>query len=60
MKTQLELLVRLQSCDSAILKAQRIQENHPREIQRLEEALDKERQTSSTRKADSKKLRKKG
>ena len=44
MKTQLELLVRLQSCDSAILKAQRIQENHPREINHLEEALEKERQ----------------
>ena len=44
MKTQLELLVRLQSCDSAILKAQKIQENHPREIKRLEEALERERQ----------------
>ena len=43
MKNQLELLVRLQSCDSAILKAQRIQEKHPREIQRLEDALDRER-----------------
>jgi len=44
LKTQLELLVRLQSCDSAILKAQKIQENHPREIKRLEEALERERQ----------------
>ena len=43
-KTQLELLVRLQSCDSAILRAQRIQENHPREIKLLEEALEKERE----------------
>ena len=45
MKTQLELLVRLQSCDAAILKAQRIQENHPREIKHPEDALDKERET---------------
>jgi len=44
LKTQIELLVKLQSCDSAILKAQRIQENHPREIQHLEETLEKERQ----------------
>lgn len=44
MKTQIELLVRLQSCDSAILRAQRIQENHPREIQRLEDTLHRERQ----------------
>jgi len=44
LKTQLELLVRLQSCDSAILNAQRIQENHPREIKHLEETLEKERQ----------------
>jgi len=44
LKTQIELLVRLQSCDSAILRAQRIQENHPRAIQRLEDTLDSERQ----------------
>jgi predicted nucleic acid-binding Zn-ribbon protein len=44
LKTQLELLVRLQSCDLAILKAQRIQENHPREIKDLKEALDKEQE----------------
>ena len=43
MKTQLELLVKLQSCDSAISKAQLIQENHPREIKRLEETLEKNR-----------------
>ena len=43
MKTQLELLVQLQSCESAISKAQRIQDNHPREIQRLEEILEKSR-----------------
>lgn len=43
LKTQLALLVRLQSCDSAILNAQRIQENHPREIKHLEEALERER-----------------
>ena len=41
MKTQLELLVQLQTCDSAISKAQRIQENHPQEIKHLEEALEK-------------------
>lgn len=44
MKAQLELLVRLQSCDSAILGAERIQGNHPREIARLEEALERERE----------------
>lgn len=43
MKTQIELLVQLQSCDSAISKAQRIQDNHPREIKRLEETLEKSR-----------------
>ena len=41
MKTQLELLVKLQTCDSAISKAQRIQENHPQEIKHLEEELAK-------------------
>lgn len=44
MKTQIELLVKLQSCDSAILKAQRVQDNHPREINHLEETLERERQ----------------
>ena len=43
MKTQLELLVQLQSCDSAISQAQLIHDNHPREIKRLEEALEKSR-----------------
>lgn len=41
MKTQLELLVKLQNCDSAISKAQRIKENHPQEIKHLEEELAK-------------------
>ena len=43
MKTQLELLVQLQSCDSAISQAQLIHDNHPREIKRLEETLEKSR-----------------
>lgn len=44
MKNQLELLVKLQSCDSSINNAQRIQENHPRMISQLEEALARERE----------------
>ena len=43
MKTQLELLVQLQSCDSAIFQAQHIQDKHPREIKRLEDTLEKSR-----------------
>lgn len=44
MKKQLELLVKLQSCDSAIHQAQRMQENHPRMIAQLEEMLAQERE----------------
>ncbi len=43
MKKQLELLVKLQECDSAIHQALRIQENHPRRIAQLEEMLARER-----------------
>jgi hypothetical protein len=43
LKKQLELLVKLQECDSAIHKAQRLQENHPRMIAQLEENLTRER-----------------
>lgn len=43
MKKQLELLVTLQSCDSAIHKARHMQENHPRMIAQLEETLAQER-----------------
>ncbi|MBW2553609.1 MAG: hypothetical protein JRE20_05710, partial [Deltaproteobacteria bacterium] len=43
MKNQLELLVKLQTCDLAILKAQKIQEEHPQKITQLEEALKKEK-----------------
>ena len=44
MKTQLELLVKLQSCDAAISTAQKIQENHPLKIKHLEEGLEKKRE----------------
>jgi predicted nucleic acid-binding Zn-ribbon protein len=43
LKKQLELLVKLQECDSAIHQAQRTQENHPRMIAQLEESLARER-----------------
>lgn len=43
MKGQLELLIKLQLFDSAILRAQRIQEEHPQKIMQLEEALEKAR-----------------
>lgn len=42
LKGQLELLIKLQLFDSAILKAQKIQEEHPQRITQLEEALEKE------------------
>jgi hypothetical protein len=44
LKKQLELLVKLQECDSAIHKARRMQENHPRLIAQLEETLARERE----------------
>ena len=44
MKKQLELLVKLQECDSAIRQALRTQENHPRMIAQLEESLARERE----------------
>jgi predicted nucleic acid-binding Zn-ribbon protein len=44
LKKQLELLVKLQACDSAIHQAQRMQENHPRMIAQLEETLVRERE----------------
>ena len=48
MKKQLELLVQLQSCDSTIQTAQRIQENHPRMISQLEDTLAREREELRT------------
>ena len=48
MKKQLELLVKLQSCDSTIQNAQRIQENHPRMISQLEDTLAREREELRT------------
>ncbi len=44
MKKQLELLVKLQECDSSIHQAKRMQENHPRLIAQLEETLARERE----------------
>jgi len=44
LKGQLELLIKLQMLDSAITKAQRVQEEHPKKITHLEETLEKERQ----------------
>ena len=40
MKGQLELLIKLQMLDSAITKAQRVQEEHPKKITHLEETLE--------------------
>jgi hypothetical protein len=44
LKKQLELLVKLQACDSAIHQAQRMQESHPRMIAQLEETIARERE----------------
>lgn len=44
MKKQLELLVKLQECDSAIHRARRMQESHPRMIAEIEEELARERE----------------
>jgi len=44
LKKQLELLVKLQECDSSIHQAKRMQENHPRLIAQLEETLARERE----------------
>lgn len=44
MKGQLEFLIKLQMLDSAIIRAQRVQEEHPKRITQLEETLQKERE----------------
>jgi hypothetical protein len=44
LRKQLELLIKLQVCDLAILKDQRTQEEHPQRIKELEESLEKVKQ----------------
>ena len=59
MKGQLELLIKLQLFDSAILSAQRIQEEHPQKIMQLEEALEKERKELQSQEMQLEKSKKK-
>lgn len=59
MKHQLELLVKLQTCDLAILKAQKIQEEHPQKITQLEEALEKEKKELQSKEKQLEEIKKK-
>ena len=58
MKNQLELLVKLQTYDLAILKAQQIQEEHPQRITQLEEALEKEKKELQSKEKQSEEIKK--
>ena len=59
MKNQLELLVKLQTCDLAILKAQKMQEEHPQRIKQLEDALEKERKEFESKEKQLEEVKKK-
>lgn len=59
MKEQLELLIKLQTFDLAILRAQRTQEEHPQMIKQLEEVLEKERKELQSKEKQLEEIKKK-